>query len=334
MYLAQKIINNRRHYFIRQSYRHDNSYLSRDIFDLGTDPSRYIIYPGGNSFYIDDTVTDRLESFGIMTADDELEDIFWNFLKPDVQRALETFRHREKRSHPGRRLKDSKKPGTQYHIFDRRRIYYLKFGRMDQRGLDALPGKLFRFLQHKSRDEIEQKFIEMETILRPTEYKAYTYVIFNLQAFFSDWFARETPQMLDQQKVDQYFIAEICALNSDRKFWFGMPVGTALHEYLARYAILYFDFDYAPKSFLEDYLRNFINSRRDYRAPFQSSTVTLSEAITVFGKSKSELKQMSRRDFARLYRKRAQKFHPDKGGDHETFVKLTRAYHELLKTKE
>jgi predicted 2-oxoglutarate/Fe(II)-dependent dioxygenase YbiX len=29
-----------------------------------------------------------------------------------------------------------------------------------------------------------------------------------------------------------------------------------------------------------------------------------------------------------------QKLHPDKGGEHETFVKLTQAYHDLLKTKK
>ena len=205
---------------------------------------------------------------------------------------------------------------------------------MDQSAIARLPVKLFRVLRHKSRDELEQQFLQMETILKPDEYKAYTYVIFNLQSFFSEWFAKETPQMLDQQKVDEFFVDEICSLNEDEAFWAGMQVGDRLHDYLTRYAVMYFDFDYARKSFMEDYLRNFIDSRRDYRPSFHSSSVTLSEASTVFKKSKSELRQMSRRDFARLYRRRAQKLHPDKGGDHETFVRLTRVYHDLLKTKK
>jgi predicted 2-oxoglutarate/Fe(II)-dependent dioxygenase YbiX len=64
-----------------------------------------------------------------------------------------------------------------------------------------------------------------------------------------------------------------------------------------------------------------------------SSSVTLGEASAIFGKTKSTLKEMSRHSLARLYRQRAQKLHPDKGGDHDKFVKLTQAYHDLLKTK-
>ena len=42
---------------------------------------------------------------------------------------------------------------------------------------------------------------------------------------------------------------------------------------------------------------------------------------------------MSRRNLARLYRRKAQELHPDKGGDHDQFVRLTRAYNELMKSK-
>jgi hypothetical protein len=271
---------------------------------------------------------------GATATDDELEDIFWQFLKPDIQRALETFRRREKRSNRSNSAIDQKKTATDYHIFDRRRIHFLKFGRMDQRDLARLPFKLFGMLQYKSRDEIEQKFIDMENVLKPAEYKAYTYVIFNIQKFFSEYYAKETPQMLDQQKIDEYFIDEICNLNTDMKFWDGMNAGDRLHEYLTRYAFMYFDFDYASKSFIEEYIRNFMDSRRDYRPPYHTSSVTLGEASAIFGKTKNALKEMSRRSLARLYRRRAQKLHPDKGGDNDKFVKLTQAYHDLLKIKK
>jgi hypothetical protein len=174
----------------------------------------------------------------------------------------------------------------------------------------------------------------METVLRPSEYKAYTYAIFNLQQFFSEWFAKDTPQMLDQQKVDEYLLDQICALNQDRAFWFGPDAGDRLHEYLTRYLFMYFDYDYAPRSFIEAYIRNFINNRRDYRRPYTTGSVSLDEASSIFGETRTTLKAMSRRRLARLYRSRAQKFHPDKGGDHEKFVMLTRAYHALLKTKK
>ena len=334
MYLARHIIKGKPHYSIRQSYQANENYLSRELFDLGPNPADYIVYPGGNAFYIDEGVTDRLDALGVCCPDDVLENIFWPFLKPEIRRALEGFRRRGKRSRVINPSVERASSASDYHIFDRRRIYFLRFGRMDQSGLARLPVKLFRVLQQKSRDEIEQKFLEMETILKPHEYKAYTYVIFNLQSFFTEWFAKETPQMLDQGKVDEYFVDEICNLNQDTTFWGGMQVGDQLHEYLTRYAVMYFDFDYARKSFMQEYLRNFIDSRRDYRPSFQSISVTLTEASTVFEKSKSELKQMSRRDFARLYRRRAQKLHPDKGGDHEQFVRLTRAYYDLLKTKK
>jgi predicted 2-oxoglutarate/Fe(II)-dependent dioxygenase YbiX len=84
---------------------------------------------------------------------------------------------------------------------------------------------------------------------------------------------------------------------------------------------------------MADYFRQFINSRRDYRPANKNSTVTLNEAGTIFGKTKEALKEISRKDLARLYRQKAQELHPDKGGDHDKFVRLTEAYHELLRTK-
>jgi hypothetical protein len=334
LYLAQKTIRGRPHYFIRQSYRKDDAFLSRDLFDLGTNPTKYIVYPGGNAFYIDEIVTNHLDAKGVQVNDAQLEDIFWQFLRPDIQQVLEPFRRREKISKASQGAKEEDNIIALHHLFDKRRIYFLRFGRMDQRNLGRLPARLFRMLDHKSRDEIEQQFIEMETVLKPSEYKAYTYTIFNLQHFFTEWFAKETPQMLDQQKADEYFLDQICVLNQDKVFWFGTDTGDRLHDYLTRYLVMYFDYEYTPRSFVEEYIRNFINNRRDYRSPFPTGSAFLDEASSIFGESKAALKEMNRRNLARLYRRRAQRFHPDKGGDHEKFVKLTRAYHALLKTKK
>jgi len=335
LYLAQTKIKGEACYFIRESYPYEDNFLSRDLIDLGPDPGRFIIYPGGNSFYIDEVVENRINDLGKKADPEKLEDIFWRFVHPEIRRVLEPFRSREKRHQANRRKsRPPEDPDARVHIFDKRRTHYLRFGQTDQGNIARLPPKMFRMLQNKSRDEIEQMFMDLERELAVREYKTYAYVIFDLQQYFYGSFARSNPQMLSQDKVDEYFIEQICLLNTDRFFWTGMASGNGLNEYLVRYVLMYFDYDYVPSSFMDEYLRQFINSRRDYRSPHKSSTVTLKAASVIFGQSKEELRKMSRKELARQYRQKAQKLHPDKGGDHNKFVKLTEAYHDLLRTKK
>jgi hypothetical protein len=335
VYLAQKKIGKKTHYFIRESYPQGDIFLSRDLIDLGIDPAAYIIYPGGNAFYINPVIEQRLVRLGVIYRDYDLEDIFWRFLDPDIQHALAFFRNRENRSREGGKTKEKpKRNEPPVHIFDRRRFHYLKSGRMEQGYLWLVPEKFFNILRNKSRDEIEQQFLDMEQQLHPREYKAYAYVIFEIHRFFTESFAKKRPQYLKQSDVDTYFIEEICGLNQDRTFWAGLQNGGSLHEYLIRYLFMYFDYDFAPRSWAEDYIRNFINSRRDYHSPPNAEGVTLKEAGAIFSESKEMLKQMSRQQLVRLFRRRAQQLHPDKGGDQEKFVRLSHAYHMLLKTKK
>jgi hypothetical protein len=332
LYLARKIIQGKIRYFIRESYRDKGCLRSRDLYDLGSHPERYIQYPGGNSYYIDEVVEEALSAAGLTPAVDELDDLFWNFLEPEIRWKLEPFRRREIMSRSAKRRPQKETQGS-YHLFDKRRIYYLKCGQVDQCRVGLLPSKMFRILDNKSRDEIEQMFLAMETMLHGTELKSYVYSIFDLQKFFSESFAKSVPHLLNQEKVDNYFLKEICRLNDDHIFGAGMDQDDQLHEYLVHYAIMFFDYDYEPRSFMEDYIRGFINSRRDYRPPSLTPSVTFGEASTIFNVSKDSLEKMGRSDLARLYRRRAQKLHPDKGGDHDTFVKLTEAYHSLLAKK-
>lgn len=335
MYVAQKKINGAACYFIRESYPQEGYLLSRDLIDLGPDPGRFIIYPGGNSFYIDEFIEDRIHKLGIKFDSDALEDIFWPFLRPEIRRALEPFRSREKRHQSKRRkCRPQEDPDARVHIFDKRRTHFLRFGDPDQRNLSRLPQRMFNMLHYKSRDEIEQMFMGMERELAVREFKTYAYVIFDLQQYFHGSVARSNPQMLDQNKVDDHFIEQVCRLNTDPIFWAGMPSGDGLNEYLVRYVLMYFDHDYVPGSLMDEYLRQFINSRRDYRPPNRNSAPTPKETSAIFGQTKEELKKMSRKELARQYRQRAQELHPDKGGDHNKFVKLTEAYHELLRTKQ
>ncbi len=334
MYLARTNIKGNIHYSIRESYRDGDHFLSRDLFDLGTDPAEYIIYPGGNSFYIDPVIEDRLDALGVEMPENNLEDIFWRFLDPRIQHALEHFRHREELARKNGASADrSAKVASAVHIFDRRRLHYLKFGRMEQGYLWLVPQKVFNVLRDKSRDEIEQLFFDMESQLNPREYKAYAYVIFDINRFFKESFAKKRPQFLKQSDIDGHFIEEICSLNRDRTFWAGMQTSDGLHEYLVRYVLMYFDYDFAPRSWVDDYIRNFINSRRDYQPPFGAGSVTWDEAGAIFDETKDALKTMNKAELARIFRRRAQELHPDKGGDSENFVKLTKAYDMLLRIK-
>lgn len=335
MYLARKFIGGKVHYFIRETYRHRGQMCSRELFSLGTDPRRFIVYPGGNAYYIDETLTDALDAQGVESDAEDLDDLFWDFLRPRIRDKLEPFRRREKASRRSRREPAAVDPPTAFHPFDRRRILFLKTGQMDQRGLDRLPAGMLRVLAGKSRDEIEQMFLDMERILRAGEVKKYVFAIFDLQSFFRQPFARKNPELLDPLEVDAHFIEMLCRLNGDADFWAGVERQDGLHEYLVRYAVMFFDYEYQRPAFMQDYLRDFIRRHRQFRPPPPpQSHVSMAEAGDVFEAAPEALTQMSCRDLTRLFRRRAQDLHPDKGGDSTQFIRLTEAYRTLMRRKK
>lgn len=333
MYLAKHRIKGRYHYFIRESLAGENGLRSRDLFDLGTDPARYVVYPGGNAFYIDSVVEERLEDQGVQPDWDELENIFWPFLDPDIKRVIGPLRQRYYGRQKTEKLDSAQeaKIQAQTHIFDKRRIHYLRCGTLDQGYIGRMPAKLLKRLAGKSRDELEQYFMDQEQILKSTELKDYVYVIFDLQRFFKEMVAKITPMALDQKKVDEHFIEEVCRLNQNPAFWGGHQNPQELHEHLVRYVIMFFDSDYGPSTFLDDHVRDFMNRYRAYRPPPPKSAVSVEEASTVFEVNKETLKTIGIRELTRLYRRQAKKFHPDKGGGHDKFIKLTEAFQTLLR---
>ena len=127
---------------------------------------------------------------------------------------------------------------------------------------------------------------------------------------------------------------EICRLNRTGAFWGGEPQGDSLHDYLVRYLVMFFDFDWAPAPFLQDYIRDFMDRRRAYRPPAAPGPrVTADEAGPLFGVSPEALKAMSRRELTRLFRKKAREHHPDTGGQSEKFIRLNEAYQSLVRRK-
>ena len=91
MYLARKQKGNETHYSIRESFREDGCWKSRHLFDLGTDPAEYIVYPGGHSYYYHESIEEALAEKGASPGLDDLDTIFWDFLDPEVQRVILGF---------------------------------------------------------------------------------------------------------------------------------------------------------------------------------------------------------------------------------------------------
>ena len=315
-------------YILRQSYLDGDCYRRRDLFDLGPDPSVFIIYPGGNGFYIDTALEDAVAELGIAVTQADLEPVFLPFLAPRIRRVIDGF-DRKNRS---RSAVDGCAPASGFHPFDRYRLHFLKLGRVDHRDLGCTPDGFYAALAHKSRDEIEYDFIAAERILKPQELAHYAYQIFDLQRFFNESYSRSHPEGLDQERMDQFFMGALCDLNQDEQLWQGEQMVTGLQPHLVRYAIMYFDNSFSARDPFRDYLRDFINRHRIHRPP-ASVQVSLNESARLFGVTVDTLKKMDCRTLTRRYRKLAQKHHPDKGGDQDTFVKLSTAYHKLLKRK-
>ena len=85
MYLAREFTKGIIQYSIRETYSEDNCLRSRELFDLGTDPASYFKFPGGNAYYIDEVVEDALSAYGLNPSGNELDAVFWIFIKPEIR---------------------------------------------------------------------------------------------------------------------------------------------------------------------------------------------------------------------------------------------------------
>jgi hypothetical protein len=122
-------------------------------------------------------------------------------------------------------------------------------------------------------------------------------------------------------------------MNQSPEFWDGRRPQEGLHEYLKQYVLWFFDYDYGHSTFLEDYIQDFMSRHRRYGPPKPEKTVSIDKAGKIFGVKEEALKNITIRGLRRLYRRQAQKLHPDPGGEHDKFIKLAEAYQSLLAAK-
>jgi hypothetical protein len=339
LYLKRKHLKGSCHFLVCKSYRDEGYWRHRELTDLGPDPGAHVVYPGGNSFYVSEALEETLKTLGVSYTPDDLERLFIPFLKPRIRRIVERFDRGTDSSGRWRSCSSSDLMfhQKQLHAFDKRRLHYLRCGRVDIGNLEARPWKFLNVLLEKSRDEIETLFEEMEMELPPQEVRSYLYTALELQTHFSRLSMRNHPDMLDPEQVDHYFLEDLCRLNEDPGFFRGVDRGGAqdLHCYLVRYLIMYFDNAFSHGFREDEYGSDFIGRHRFYRPPRKGHGLSPveKEACRCLDISPEEFKKMNRRSLARHYRRCAMVAHPDKGGGKEAFVEITQAYECLLRLK-
>ncbi len=323
------------HYILRESVWKDGCWGYRDLLDMGVDPNEFIEYPGGNGFYFKPELEEALEELGVQWTSEDLEAVFMPFLPPHIQRIIEVFRGPAEPSRwHGLSDEEMMRRQSQLHPFDKRRLHYLRCGRIDIGNLQWRPFKFLNILLDKGRDEIEHLLEEMEARLKPHEIRPYLFTAFHLQSYFPHSVCKNQPAALDPEKVDEYFLEEICSLNRDPRFFRGIPDHdpTVLDPLLVKYVIHYFDCGGQAPPFDHDFLR-FFGAGRSARPGRTSSSPTISEACRTLGFSTDRFDAMKPRELIRIYRAKAMAAHPDHGGDHDAFIRLTEAYECLLMCK-
>jgi DnaJ domain len=336
VYLFRSILTRPTHYSLRLSYWDftENCFRTTELIDLGCEPETFIHYPNATCFQLDPDLVYRIEKLCGRDMESDLEHILWPFVEPSVQRKMEHFFFRGgRKTHfkPGRKLLSCN--GQPAHPFDKRRLHFLRFGSTDQGRVFRMPARLEAKLLNRSRDELEQYFLNEEARLREDEVKSYLYAALNLQKHFTEAFARSFPQALPPEKIDTAFLEEFCLINDDHDFWQERTDYSRLPDYLIRYLILFFDSSFPRRQRGFEQAQEFMDGHRQFKWPERKMNVSKDEISALFGESEETLRNADRKEITRLYRQKAKSMHPDKGGDPDDFVRLTEAYEELLRGK-
>lgn len=339
MYLKRIYARDGYHFILSESCHNDGLWKHRPLIDLGPDPGLFIEYPGGNSFHVKEALLETVRSMADRYSEDELENLLMPFLDPHIRRIVERFERPKESSKPWRYLSADEvlEQQKKLHSFDKRRFHYLRFGQVQMGDLDRRPWRFLQGLSEKSRDEIEAMMEKMELALPPHERRVYVYTAFHLQTHFQHLFTRNHPSALDPERVDEYFMEEICRLNRDKLFFSGVAPYNhqSLHPYLIKYLILFFDNEYFPGTFWGQYVKDFMWKHQFHRKPKSYSRPSPShdEACQCLEISLEDFQEMDRQKLIRCYRRLAKRTHPDRGGDSRRFVEIKAAYEMLLQMK-
>ena len=335
IYLARSVLSTPLRYSLRLSYwsTEQRQFRTSKLLDLGTAPEDFLHYPNDTCFHLDTDLVFQMEKLCGRDMEPELEELLWPFVDPTVKRKMEHFFFRGKS--PGRvkaGIKLLSCDGEPVHSFDKRRLHFLRFGSTDLGAVFQMPPALEASLLNRSRDDLEQYFLEEEAKLLEAELKSYLYTALNLQAHFTEAYARAIPQALPPEKIDQAFLDEFCKLNDDHGFWQERENYSRLPDYLIRYLILFFDSSFPRRRREFEQAQEFMDDHRKFRWPERKETVSEDEISKLFGEDAEILRKANKAEITRLYRKKAKSLHPDTGGDHEEFINLTAAYETLLRS--
>ena len=334
MYLAKLRSGPLLTYEIRQSYHQaEQTFSWRTVFRLGPDPRRFIIDCADHVILFDTHLVAAVSAHTEHDSEPLLEKLLADFLPEEITRRHKMFQSRT--SYRVRPLTDADRDNIahQVHLFDRRRLYYLRYGAVDQSRLARMHEKICRPLLGQSRDEREFYFTAEERVLTPGDYLPYVYAIFNLQQYFQQSFAPWLPESLAFDEIADHFEQELCRLNRATRFWQTEQPGHFLHPHLTRYLFMFFDSVPNQRSFMADFAKSFMADHRRFRWPERQAARSAEKISALWATSYDQLKKMTGAELTRLYRKKAMQLHPDRGGDHDLFIELTAVYNELLKTK-
>jgi len=338
MYLAREYNSNGEAvFYLRETVEDENGQLvSRELFKLGPDPEEFVEYIDERIFYISPQVEDALSDLNVRYDYEELEEIFWPFIDPEIRETLDNFGGIRGRSAGKRRRRHREMPRREFdrtHTFDRRRLYYLKFVQINMGDAVERPLPIYEILTGKCRDEIENRITFMEFDIRPWEMRGYLYAIFNIAEGFAPKLTRFVPDVQDPDLIDRFFLEELCRLNSDTQ-WLGdeacEKTAGMLHPYLRKYLFMYFDTYFSNRGYWKPGGRP-SGTEGEWHPPAPSGQDDHLKAIRL---SAEEFRKMSVDEFTSYFRKKAMELHPDKGGDHDTFVAFINAYQMLLMRKK
>jgi len=291
------------------------------LIDLGNNPASLVSFSRFGLRY-DDVLLDTLDAYAV-----DLE-VLDKLFAPFAPQGTSRF---EARTKPWMRTRmTSTEEGVirALHPFDRRRLAYLRTGEINLSRIDHVSPKMFKSLPGKCRDELEQMFLTMERSLPQREVRSYVYAAFNLQHHFTTLTARSMPEAQDEEQIDTAFVREYCLLRDDAAFWSGTDQAEA---YVRRYAYMHFDFGFERGRGFGGIFEEFMN---DFRRPQPRPKQVAPERVQeLFGMNMAEIRSMSRREFARVFRKKAMSMHPDQGGDHDAFVELLETYKKIVSSK-